>query len=364
MYWERLEKGKLYAQTDPVPFLPTSLQTQSLSDAIKSMPLAAARAAIAKARAAVAAGTTGGGARAAQTLDDALGSQNLAREWSRKVDVTTAALNAVDAKLAPNGSLSLKLDAKHTRSVGVLVSLTLNGRFDPGVPAQPAARRRLQQAAPPQLEADGGTSAILGGPDVVFDAPLVPIRAVRDAFLALVAARFARAGVAATRVAAVAVPIDAQRGLYDVRVGWRGGGDASVGVALAAVNDVPLGQSCVGWRLDHDVCNDLQAKSPLDIFAVQARADTAPPAAHVGRLALGRRWRGVGVPATLGAPQVSSLVSDDGRVTNFNSGTLKDIYWFIDKSFEGQFCCGAAFERSTHRGERGRAMAKGRGGRD
>ena len=92
MYWERLEKGNLHAQTDPVPFLPTSLQTQSLSDAIKSMPLAAARAAIAKARAAVAAGTTGGGARAAQTLDDALGSENLVREWSRKVDATTAAL--------------------------------------------------------------------------------------------------------------------------------------------------------------------------------------------------------------------------------------------------------------------------------
>jgi hypothetical protein len=137
-----------------VPFLPTSLQTQSLSDAIKSMPLAAARAAIAKARAAVAAGTTGGGARAAQTLDDALGSENLAREWSRKVDATTAALNAADAKLAPNSSLALKLDAKRARSVGVLVALDLNGRFDAGVQAQSVPGRRLQQyplSQPPPL---------------------------------------------------------------------------------------------------------------------------------------------------------------------------------------------------------------------
>ena len=320
-------------------------QAQSLSDAIKLTPLVAARAFVAKTRAAVAAGTASGGARAAETLDNALGFDKLTRELNRKVDATNAALAAADAKLAPNSTLALKLDAKHGRSVGVVVSLMLNGRFDLGVPTQPAARRRLQQAT--LMDADGWTmaSAFAGGPDVAFDARLVAARAVRDAILALVAARLARAAASATRVAAVAIPIDAQRGLYDVRVGWRGGGDATVGVALAAVNDVPPGDPCAAWRADHDVCAALQAATPLDVTAVHARADTAPPGANVGRLALGRRWRGVGVPATLGAPAVSSLLYNDGRVTNFNTGTLKDVYWFIDKSFEGQLWGGgAAFE--------------------
>jgi len=212
-------------------------------------------------------------------------------------------------------------------------------------PHQAAPQKSFSSPSPP-LPTFPHSQSSVGGPDVVFDAPLVPVRAVRDAFLALVAARFARAGVAATRVAAVAVPIDAQRGLYDVRVGWRGGGDASVGVALAAVNDVPPGDACGGWRADHDVCAELQSASLLDVIGVQASADTAPPGANAARLSLGRRPRGLGVPASVGNPRVQELMTDGRLSTDANTlrlatisqGQLKDIYWYVDKMFEGKEC--------------------------
>lgn len=320
-------------------------------------------------------------------MADVVGDDRPLGAADRKAAALAAALDAADAKLATNSSLALKLDAKRARFVGVAVQLQLNGRLN-----APAAGggRRLRQYTLPQpppasltpprsaamLDSDAWTpwlvrlcvggrggrgrgagfrwpalphrtntppppffslsQSYVDGPDVVYDARLVPTSAVRSAMLALVAARFARDGVAAARVAAVAVPVDPARGLYDVRVGWRGGGDASVGVALAAVNDVPPGGACAAWRADHDVCGELLAASPLDVVAVQARAHTAPPGAISAGMSLGRRSRGLGVPASIGAPRVGVVDDDNQFVRSFDMGKLKDIYWFLDKSFEGK----------------------------
>lgn len=153
------------------PAAAVAAKAQSASDAVKSLPLTSARDWVAKARAAVTAGVVGGGKRAAVTLDDARGSTDAERVLSQKVDAVNAALDAADAKLAPNASLALKLDAKHVHSIGVVVQLQLNGRFDAGVPTTTTTGRRLQQytlAQPPLasltpprsaavLESDGWT---------------------------------------------------------------------------------------------------------------------------------------------------------------------------------------------------------------
>lgn len=205
-------------------------------------------------------------------------------------------------------------------------------------------------APPPPPPTPLSLQSYTDGPDVSFDARLVNTSSVRDAFLALVAARFARIGVAATRVAAVAVAVDERRGLYDVRVAWRGGGDGSVVAALLAVNDVPPGDACAAWRADHNVCGAVQDSTTLDVVAVQARADTLPPGVNAALLPFGRRWRGLGVPSSLGVPSTSTAASPLGESKKSDIGWLKDIYSIFDQGASGRwfgamfFCARGAFD--------------------
>jgi hypothetical protein len=266
---------------------------------------------------------------------------------------------AADAKIAEK----LAGGSKRIGEMGILVSLELgNGPFDPGLgmdasspsssllgnATSAAAAATTASASSRVLAADGWDPSLTntGGPDFYFDKQLVSTRAVSEAFEALVRSRLAADGASglARRMASAAVALDAERGLFEVRLAWRAGrGGSALASALAAVNDADPRDPCGSWAEHFDVCSALQRSSALNIVGVRARADTAPPGAHAGRMQLGRRLRGGALPSTVGSPQVlyktikggRTAGEPDAQAVSFSQGNLKDLYWFIDKAVEG-----------------------------
>ena len=317
--------------------------------------------------------------RAAEALSDAKGGEPLPVDAEGRLEVGVgSALAAADSKrvglrAAADAKIAEKLagGSKAIGEMGILVSLQLgNDPLDPGVRTvvRSSSSSSSFSSSVPSLEnatsattasvssrvlsADGWDPSLLsntGGPDFYFDQQLVSARAVSDAFEALVRSRLAADGVSglAQRLASAAVALDSQRGLFEVRLAWRSGGSGSaLASAIAAVNDADPRDPCRSWAEHFDVCSAIQQSSVLNVASVHARADTAPPGAHAGRMQLGRRLRGFGLPSTVGSPQVLEYEVPDGgggggaggqaaQAFSITQGNLKDLYWYIDKAIEG-----------------------------
>ena len=317
--------------------------------------------------------------RAAEALSDAKGGDPLPVDAEGRLEVGVgSALAAADSKrvglrAAVDAKIAEKLagGSKMIGEMGILVSLQLgNDPLDPGVRTvvRSSSSSSSFSSSVPSLEnatsattasvssrvlsADGWDPSLLtntGGPDFYFDQQLVSARAVSDAFEALVRSRLAADGVSglAQRLASAAVALDPQRGLFEVRLAWRSGGSGSaLASAIAAVNDADPRDPCRSWAEHFDVCSAIQQSSVLNVASVHARADTAPPGAHAGRMQLGRRLRGFGLPSTVGSPQVLEYEVPDGgggggtggqaaQAFSITQGNLKDLYWYIDKAIEG-----------------------------
>ncbi len=313
--------------------------------------------------------------RAAEALSSATGGKPLPVEAEGRLELGVgSALSAADGKraalrAAADASVAEKLagGSKRIGEMGILVSLELGD--DPldrgvgtGAPSSSSSFSSLRNAVSAPAAADGWDPSLLtntGGPDFFFDGQLVPVRAVGDAFEALVRSRLAADGLSglARRLASAAVALDPQRGLYEVRLAWRSGGSSTLASAIAAVNDADPRDPCRSWAEYFDVCSAIRRSSALKIVRVHARADTAPPGAHAGRMQLGRRLRGGALPSTVGSPQVveyknlegggGSAGEQDGQAVStplpweqvplreITQGNLKDLYWYIDKTIEG-----------------------------
>ena len=310
---------------------------------------------------------------AAEALSDAKGGEPLPVDAEGRLELGVAsALSAADSKraglrAAADARIAEKLagGSKAIGEMGILVSLELGSDpLDPGVgTVTPSSSsfsslgNAISATAPSAaastssrvLSADGWDPSLLtntGGPDFYFDRQLVSARAVGDAFEALVRSRLAADGASglARRLASAAVALDPQRGLYEVRLAWRSGGSNALASTIAAVNDADPRDPCRSWAEHFDVCSAIQRSSVLNIVRVRARADTAPPGAHAGRMQLGRRLRGGALPSPVGSPQVfeyrtlqggGTTGEQDGQVVSITQGNLKDLYWFIDKALEG-----------------------------
>ena len=314
--------------------------------------------------------------RAAEALSSATGGKPLPVEAEGRLELGVgSALSAADGKraalrAAADASVAEKLagGSKRIGEMGILVSLELGD--DPlergvgtGAPSSSSSSfSSLRNVVSAPAAADGWDPSLLtntGGPDFFFDGQLVPVRAVGDAFEALVRSRLAADGLSglARRLASAAVALDPQRGLYEVRLAWRSGGSSTLASAITAVNDADPRDPCRSWAEYFDVCSAIRRSSALKIVRVHARADTAPPGAHAGRMQLGRRLRGGALPSTVGSPQVveyknlegggGSAGELDGQAVStplpweqvplreITQGNLKDLYWYIDKTIEG-----------------------------
>ena len=305
--------------------------------------------------------------RAAEALSSATGGKPLPVEAEERLELGVgSALSAADGKraglrAAADASIAEKLagGSKRIGEMGILVSLELgDDPLDRGVgtgaptssSSSSSSSSSLRNAVSAPAAADGWDPSLLtntGGPDFFFDGQLVPVRAVGDAFEALVRSRLAADGLSglARRLASAAVALDPQRGLYEVRLAWRSGGSSTLASAIAVVNDADPRDPCRSWAEYFDVCSAIRRSSALKIVRVHARADTAPPGAHAGRMQLGRRLRGGALPSTVGSPQVveyknlegggGSAEEQDGQAVSITQGNLKDLYWYIDKTVEG-----------------------------
>ena len=310
--------------------------------------------------------------RAAEAVSNVKGGKALPVDAEERLALgVESVLSATDGKRADlRAAADVKIaemlagGSKRIGEMGILVSLELgNDSFDPGLgmdasspsssllgnASSAAAAATAASASSRMLAADGWDPSLLtntGGPDFYFDKQLVSTRAVSEAFEALVRSRLAADGASglARRMASAAVALDAQRGLFEVRLAWRAGrGGSALASALAAVNDADPRDPCGSWAEHFDVCSALQRSSVLNIVGVRARADTAPPGAHAGRMQLGRRLRGGALPSTVGSPQVlyktleggGTAGEPDAQAVSFSQGNLKDLYWFIDKGLEG-----------------------------
>jgi len=310
--------------------------------------------------------------RAAEAVSNVKGGKALPVDAEERLALgVESVLSATDGKRADlRAAADVKIaemlagGSKRIGEMGILVSLELgNDSFDPGLgmdasspsssllgnASSAAAAATAASASSRMLAADGWDPSLLtntGGPDFYFDKQLVSTRAVSEAFEALVRSRLAADGASglARRMASAAVALDAQRGLFEVRLAWRAGrGGSALASALAAVNDADPRDPCGSWAEHFDVCSALQRSSVLNIVGVRARADTAPPGAHAGRMQLGRRLRGGALPSTVGSPQIlyktleggGTAGEPDAQAVSFSQGNLKDLYWFIDKGLEG-----------------------------
>ena len=272
--------------------------------------------------------------RAAEALSSATGGKPLPVEAEERLELGVgSALSAADGKraglrAAADASIAEKLagGSKRIGEMGILVSLELgDDPLDRGVgtgaptssSSSSSSSSSLRNAVSAPAAADGWDPSLLtntGGPDFFFDGQLVPVRAVGDAFEALVRSRLAADGLSglARRLASAAVALDPQRGLYEVRLAWRSGGSSTLASAIAAVNDADPRDPCRSWAEYFDVCSAIRRSSALKIVRVHARADTAPPGAHAGRMQLGRRLRGGALPSTVGSPQVVEYKNLEG----------------------------------------------------